>query len=642
MATYFVDGKNGNDSSGNGSTSNPWKTLGKAESKISAGDVVKMRTATYKEVLKLSTANVTWKADDGHTPALDGGYHEGLMSGGQLPPPQGYLPGDAFGSMISIAGDGITIDGLAIQNIAGRAVGITGNRVTVRNCRMDFCYAGGISANGTQRIAATLIENNTITRCSVKYYDPNRPGAGPDQVAGTINLIDTDNAIIRHNIVAYNFGEGINAGKGSTNALVEGNVVHTCHHIHLYINRSRNTTIRNNFVYHLLTKEFLGDDKAPTGIAVGDEGSANAQKYANSSGGIIYNNIVVGMGINFQVRNNAHNYDTQLLDSYIAFNTFVAGEKTRTNIEIKGNQRGREHRRSIFENNIIDNGRGRISNATGDISGITFRNNLWASPPDQSMRGTNDRIGDPRLSNPQAPISGTSPGSTNADPFNYRLTKNSALAIGLATDGGASDGFRPPAVTLDFFNNSRDNQPDIGAHEFAGQAQAVSANFSIGPGQQTGKIPHTVDFTDRSTAASTIVSWAWDFGDGSTSAERNPAHTYLQPGTYTVSLKIVTQDSQTDTVVEPDLITALPDMPDVTPESFRRFLLIETSTTGIIAFGVQYPDLSCVLLWNAEPFHTLNYASIEDVARALTGDGKSSLLWLDPIEEPYAAEANPA
>jgi PKD repeat protein len=43
-----------------------------------------------------------------------------------------------------------------------------------------------------------------------------------------------------------------------------------------------------------------------------------------------------------------------------------------------------------------------------------------------------------------------------------------------------------------------------------------------------------VSFTDNSTNSPT--SWLWDFGDGSTSSERDPVHTYKTEGTYTVTL----------------------------------------------------------------------------------------------------------
>jgi PKD repeat protein len=48
-----------------------------------------------------------------------------------------------------------------------------------------------------------------------------------------------------------------------------------------------------------------------------------------------------------------------------------------------------------------------------------------------------------------------------------------------------------------------------------------------------GAAPLAVQFTDLST---NTTSWAWSFGDGGTSTERNPVHTYAAPGNYTVEL----------------------------------------------------------------------------------------------------------
>ncbi|TNE57549.1 MAG: PKD domain-containing protein [Bacteroidetes bacterium] len=42
-------------------------------------------------------------------------------------------------------------------------------------------------------------------------------------------------------------------------------------------------------------------------------------------------------------------------------------------------------------------------------------------------------------------------------------------------------------------------------------------------------VPGTVAFTDLSTADAPIVSWEWDFGDGNTSNEVNPTHTFTTP-----------------------------------------------------------------------------------------------------------------
>jgi PKD repeat protein/murein DD-endopeptidase MepM/ murein hydrolase activator NlpD len=52
----------------------------------------------------------------------------------------------------------------------------------------------------------------------------------------------------------------------------------------------------------------------------------------------------------------------------------------------------------------------------------------------------------------------------------------------------------------------------------------------------TGMVPLTVVFTDASTGA--VTSWRWNFGDGNTSTERSPTHTYANSGVYTVVLKV--------------------------------------------------------------------------------------------------------
>ena len=63
--------------------------------------------------------------------------------------------------------------------------------------------------------------------------------------------------------------------------------------------------------------------------------------------------------------------------------------------------------------------------------------------------------------------------------------------------------------------------------------------------------PFTVEFTDNSE--NPVTSWSWDFGDGGTSAEQNPYHTYASIGTYTVSLT-VTGPGGTNAVQKVDYI----------------------------------------------------------------------------------------
>jgi hypothetical protein len=75
------------------------------------------------------------------------------------------------------------------------------------------------------------------------------------------------------------------------------------------------------------------------------------------------------------------------------------------------------------------------------------------------------------------------------------------------------------------------NNTDIGAYqsELSPTPVAVFSADSI-----SGRVPFTVTFTDRST--NTPTSWAWDFGDGTSSTIQNPSHVYNTPGIFTIGL----------------------------------------------------------------------------------------------------------
>lgn len=76
------------------------------------------------------------------------------------------------------------------------------------------------------------------------------------------------------------------------------------------------------------------------------------------------------------------------------------------------------------------------------------------------------------------------------------------------------------------------------------------ADFSATPlsGAITAGLPSpalAVTFSDLSVGDDCMVaeSWAWNFGDGQTSAERNPVHRYTLPGIYSVTLEVTFRDN---------------------------------------------------------------------------------------------------
>ncbi|MDN3669513.1 PKD domain-containing protein [Echinicola jeungdonensis] len=64
----------------------------------------------------------------------------------------------------------------------------------------------------------------------------------------------------------------------------------------------------------------------------------------------------------------------------------------------------------------------------------------------------------------------------------------------------------------------------------------------------------TVNFTN---ASENVVTYSWDFGDGNTSTEENPTHTYAEEGTYTVTLTATSEDG-TEVVTSKEVTVEVP------------------------------------------------------------------------------------
>ena len=73
----------------------------------------------------------------------------------------------------------------------------------------------------------------------------------------------------------------------------------------------------------------------------------------------------------------------------------------------------------------------------------------------------------------------------------------------------------------------------------------------------SGTEPLTITFTDAST--NTPTSWAWDFGDGSSTnaTQQNPVHTYAAAGTYNVTLT-ATNSAGSNTATQTGYVTVNP------------------------------------------------------------------------------------
>ncbi|MBP2145088.1 PKD repeat protein [Methanofollis sp. W23] len=107
------------------------------------------------------------------------------------------------------------------------------------------------------------------------------------------------------------------------------------------------------------------------------------------------------------------------------------------------------------------------------------------------------------------------------------------------------------------------------------------ANFTADP--LNGTAPLEVNFTDTSVGSPT--AWFWEFGDGDTSTEQNPAHEYAEPGLYTVILTI-SDGTKTDAETKADYIEVTA-APSVLAANFTADPL-----NGTAPLEVSFTDLS--------------------------------------------------
>ncbi|HEU4666540.1 MAG TPA: PKD domain-containing protein [Arthrobacter sp.] len=106
-------------------------------------------------------------------------------------------------------------------------------------------------------------------------------------------------------------------------------------------------------------------------------------------------------------------------------------------------------------------------------------------------------------------------------------------------------------------------------------APAPAASFSATP--TSGTVPLDVAFTD--TSSGTPTSWAWTFGDGGTSTDQNPVHTYGAAGTYTAKLTATNSAGSTSATTTITVAAPAPDGISVVNSSTAN---AASATTGVV------------------------------------------------------------
>ncbi len=138
---------------------------------------------------------------------------------------------------------------------------------------------------------------------------------------------------------------------------------------------------------------------------------------------------------------------------------------------------------------------------------------------------------------------------------------------------------------------------------------------------KSGTAPLTVQFTDQSTGF--VEDWAWDFGDGESSTEQNPEHTYATADSYYVTLTVSStdgSDSKTDTVYVTDAAPVAAFSADTTSgDNPLTVTFTDESSGSINAWSWDFGDGSTSTEQN--PVH--EYTTVDTFNVKLTVSGPS-------------------
>ncbi len=169
----------------------------------------------------------------------------------------------------------------------------------------------------------------------------------------------------------------------------------------------------------------------------------------------------------------------------------------------------------------------------GPVLAVTT-NLIQTVTPASAPQGTNDLVVTFTLGTTPPPppanvaIRGVTIGSIAGTPFAH--SNQYVIAALFSISGNAATGAQD--VTINYSGGA------VVSYKAGGftitPATSLTANFTATPAN--GIAPLAVSFSG--TSAGTVTKSLWDFGDGGTSAEANPAHTYTAAGSYTVSLTV--------------------------------------------------------------------------------------------------------
>jgi hypothetical protein len=493
--TYYVSSSGSN--SNPGKIGSPFLTIQHGVDVLRAGDSLFVRGGTYFERVAVygydgtSTDPIVILNYPGENPVIDGGSN---------------LPKYDWSQLVILWEDYVYFKGFEVRNsnrlgyrAGGDGITAAGAHDIIANCKVHDCWNSGIYI-GDYGIAEY---NEVYNTCLSNSANPGSTinGSGVS-AAGNAPASYADYSIIRHNIVHDIWGEAVSTFE-SNHCTIEDNIIYDGWSAFIYVSDATYATVQRNLVYQ--TKTMSGGTQV--GILFGDEINDPV-----NNGCQIINNLVYGCRANLELWNATHN-------CIIANNTFVNG--LTYNILLMDVN----YSATIFTNNLILQESQIACAILQKETGITFSYNLWSKSTDTDAVGTGDVVGYPDL----AKTGSTGAGKLTAEYFKL-LGSSPAINKGVVLSN----------IKQDYFGNTRDNYPDIGAYEYTTSNQTIRVTGITVTGINGVKTISTNNGTLQLSAAisptnatNKSVAWSIQNGTGQASISSSGLITALSNGTVT-------------------------------------------------------------------------------------------------------------
>jgi PKD repeat protein len=509
-------------------------------------DIIQIVQGTY-------VGNFIYASTEAFGVTIEGGYTAGCTSR-EVDPANTVLDGDAAGNVL-------------VLSCPDHSVEFVVDGVTLQNGNVSYPYYGGGLFAKTDNGEITLT-NNTIAGNSGSgvYVHGDITGNG-----STVTL--TNNTIAGNSGGVYAYGYRYSSTITLTNNTIAGNSGGNIGGVYAY--GYPTITLTNNNITENSSEDSAGGAVYAYGSTITLTNNTITENSENrdllyGSGGVYANADGLGNGSTITLTNNtitgnsaiygsggvyARGSTITLTNNTIAGNSgdqfvggvYVSGSDTITitNNTINGNSAGVSDSRGggvyiglcdnsdtaniynniIYNNTAVSEGNDLFIENDGNLDFIPSLVNLYNNDFDHGAEGI--YIKRPFSIDPSN-LDNQDPLFVDAANGDYHLIESSPCI-----DAGDNSAPALPTTDKDGYPRIMNGIVDMGAYEYPGLVAPV-AEFYGSPTR--GGVPLEVHFTDQSTGA--IDSWLWNFGDGATSSEQNPSHTYNSTGYFTVSLTV--------------------------------------------------------------------------------------------------------